>query len=136
MREAEARLSRRCGGAAALGSAGRGSGMTPVEILTNAQALIRRGWCTRHYAKDATGTPVSTIDPDACRFCAVGALARASYSNRVDSEALALATAYLEGALPEGVASVQQFNDAQDDKRPVLALYSRAIKLAGGRASR
>lgn len=52
--------------------------MTKNEILTEAQALLRKGWCQEAIAKTKEGKEVEPEDPTACAWCLVGAVAKAS----------------------------------------------------------
>ena len=44
------------------------------EILTEARTLIEKGWTQGKYARDADGNPISEKDPNACEWCALGAV--------------------------------------------------------------
>ena len=58
-----------------------------VELLRKARDLIeQKGWTRGAYARTAGGTPVPVHDPDACRFCSVGALIRASLDTPESSQ--------------------------------------------------
>jgi len=54
------------------------SELSVAEVLNRAADLIEPegAWCQGHYARDAGGWSVDIGDPDACRFCIVGAVAR------------------------------------------------------------
>jgi hypothetical protein len=48
--------------------------MTPVkDLLTQARAVIERGWCQGSFARDAQGQPIKATDPLAETFCIRGA---------------------------------------------------------------
>lgn len=100
--------------------------MKPSTVLKKARKLIERGWCRGDYAKTKEGRPIPVMHEAAYRFCSLGAIQRvagATYCNDTDA-----AVEYLRRSCDE--AWVHKFNDAQNSKRPVLALYGRAIKLA------
>lgn len=54
--------------------------MDAYEILTKAQDLIRDpiNWITGDYAQDYLGHRVAAHDPNACSWCSLGALDKAS----------------------------------------------------------
>ena len=53
-----------------------------VDVLKIARDLINRGWCQRHYVVTPDGRAYSgvrcvdwkTLQPEGCKFCALGAL--------------------------------------------------------------
>ena len=53
-----------------------------VDVLKIARDLLSRGWCQRHYVvtpdgraySSLRGTDWQTLQPEGCRFCALGAL--------------------------------------------------------------
>ena len=49
-----------------------------ASVLKRADELVTRGWCVESLAKDASGTSVPTMHKDACAWCAIGAIVRAS----------------------------------------------------------
>ena len=49
-----------------------------TAILQRAAALIEQGWTQMAVALDADGQAVSTVHDDACKWCASGALVRAT----------------------------------------------------------
>ncbi len=56
--------------------------MKPSLVLRKAAALVEKGWCKGAYARDSAGRSIDLDeypdDPDARRFCALGALMRTS----------------------------------------------------------
>jgi hypothetical protein len=98
--------------------------MKPSTVLKKARKLIEAHWTRGTYARAANGRRVRAISPVACQFCALGAIRNACRSDNDDSEA----AEFLREAIGGGL--IHEFNDAQTNKRPVLALYDRAIKLA------
>ena len=53
------------------------------NVLYAAAALLARGWTTGTCARRADNWPVSALDPEACRWCADGAIQRAAAKARV-----------------------------------------------------
>lgn len=96
-----------------------------LAVLKRARAMIVRGWCQGTYACDADGVRVQPNSDMACRWCAAGAVRATAGGDACLAEAT---MSLLAICLPRGRASVTGFNDSQDTKRPVLALFDRAIK--------
>lgn len=99
--------------------------MNAVEVLRWARDLIAdpERWCQGALAENAECEPVDYDSPDACRWCALGAVYRAS-PKTPDGDA---AIFYLhDAARPRGLIDA---NDNQDHAA-VLDLYDRAIALA------
>lgn len=104
--------------------------MKPSTVLTKAKKLIEKGWCRETAAKNASGEAVDPLDKSACRWCAMGALERVrGYDGAIT---ISPEDRYLSAAC--GVSSHPwsyiSFNEDQTSKRPVLAAFDRAIKLA------
>ena len=49
-----------------------------LQILKVAHAKVQHGWTQGPYAKDVFGRPCPSRDPNACQWCARGALSAAS----------------------------------------------------------
>lgn len=49
------------------------------SVLTRARQLVVAGWCQTDLAQEENGSPVLPWDGGACRYCLVGALARAAW---------------------------------------------------------
>jgi hypothetical protein len=102
--------------------------VTAVDILRYARALLAKpgGWTKVFYARTSRSVGTDANADNACKFCAIGAIMRASHDlgdpliPRID------AGNALRWALPVG-QGVISFNDAQTTVKPVLALYDRAI---------
>ena len=116
--------------------------MTAKEILQRARALIAKpgSWTQEAAARTAAeGAPVYTGSPEACSFCALGALEAARWRalegvtcpearDRVHELAVT-AKRRLAAALPPG--GVVRFNDEPGrTQAEVVAAFDRAI--AGG----
>ena len=96
--------------------------MTTKEILQEAHSYIEKGWTQKAYARDAGGKPVDAKDPDACSWCAVGALQVANSEQGRLVELWRFLDSFIDQPLSSG------FNDhpetTQDD---VLNLFEKAI---------
>lgn len=116
--------------------------MTPLQILERAREKLAQGWTRGCYARDNKDNNVDPLSPEACQFCAYGALHAAVglgvYSALTPELRLAENTLkkilrqdeFLIDGLSRGLAT---FNDqmTQDD---VLDLFDTAIaELKNGR---
>ncbi len=94
-------------------------GGTVLQALRKARALIAKGWTQGTFAKDRDGISVDVNDPDACRFCAAGAVLRVCGSGSLFDKVLSGA---LGGLFP-------RFNDLPTTKKSdVLRVFDEAIK--------
>lgn len=110
---------------------------TTVQVLKEARALLARrgGWCKHELVRvggpDSSGTfDDSVANPYAYQFCAIGAIMRAGYGRTQWSGPLVRAPlGALQSLLPDKWAGlgIACWNNAQRTKRPVLALFDRAI---------
>lgn len=110
--------------------------MTPAALLKKAKALISdpNAWIRGHAGTDKSGLPVRANHPDACRWCALGALWKAAdydtreaiYCEIVDAEVC------LESALGVSlITGIARYNDDPETTHTdVMSLYDRAIELA------
>ncbi len=48
--------------------------MSTLEVLKRGLERVRKGWCQHCYAKTAAGHGTGVLSPDACSWCAVGAV--------------------------------------------------------------
>lgn len=97
-----------------------------LEILRDARALIAdpKRWTRRAFARDGRSRQVDPQSPRAVRYCATGALFKASGDNEV-RDALAALQAVL---IDQGwTVSIEVFNDDYAGHADVLALFDRAI---------
>ncbi len=102
--------------------------MNSIEILKAARkTLVEKGWAKEFYAFTSNGVRCAGWNPDACRFCALGAVqsVRGAAAGLQDGAYNAL-----EAALPAGWTSIAMFNDAAESVDDVLALFDRAIEIA------
>ncbi len=99
--------------------------MTTKEVLVAARKLIEKeeNWTTEHYARNADGVVVFATAPDACKFCALGAVMHVSRSTGPTQGAAQLSEVCAE--------PVHHINDKQGHAA-VLALYDRAIAACEG----
>jgi hypothetical protein len=119
--------------------------MTPttiVAILTQARALIERGWTKGASARNQRERRVDYLDPTAIRWCSVGALSCAAHRENVPWEATRpyydAAAEHLRKSLPVDVApyddtdsTIVGYNDTWHvNKNDILALFDRAIASA------
>ncbi len=89
---------------------------TTLEILKAGLERIKRGWCKGSMARTAEGIPVSPRHPNACMWCAVGAI---NGTGNYGFDAL------LDAA---GVDSIVGLNDQPTTTQAdIIALYERAI---------
>lgn len=87
------------------------------------------------YAATASGVTANIDDPNACKFCTLGAFYRARNIEKElpewDFTTTAGAYDLLEKSLPNGFLTIPGYNDAENTtKDDVLALFDRAIELA------
>jgi hypothetical protein len=99
--------------------------MTVVEILRAARERIEdpERWCRGAFAKTASGTPVEPWEPEAERWCAVGAVVavQARHEEALRARLLLDDASYADSATA-----------TNDHSRhvAVLRMYDRAIKSA------
>ena len=107
--------------------------MKASEILTQARDLIVKDgkvnpdtWYQGEYAVDSKGEQVLSNDPNACRFCSVGAVGHVTASAYVENSP---AYYYLNKAAYEsGIVWAIELNDKHPELVP--AMFYRAIELA------
>jgi hypothetical protein len=99
------------------------------QVLLQAADLIETGWHQGSMAVDATGKPVFAVNPQACRFCMLGAMTRAAYE--LCNEQNGFAQANLVSDAMETVRpllpgfSLSMFNDRQDQTAENVARVLR-----------
>lgn len=119
-----------------------------VNLLTQARAVIERGWCQGSFARDAQGQPIEATDPLAETFCIRGATrviapndddVRARAHRHLEDVIIALTDgdcrynprgsgAYLYMVLYDSIASYN--DDTSRTQAEILAVFDAAIKLA------
>ena len=109
-----------------------------IEVLTDARALLRvRGaWTQHHNARDSSGIPTDPTDPNACKFCALGAMQRAfGLTDEAPFVTAKPITDILTLALPRRAISIPEWNDQPSrTRRDVVNLYTRALEIAAQRS--
>ena len=102
------------------------------QILTEAYALIERGWVQGWDARNRYGKMVQALTPDACAWCLTGALTKAATHLHLREEDRQRAYELVAAALPTGESRfVVVFNDSPGrTKEQVLAVLDDAIELA------
>jgi hypothetical protein len=100
--------------------------MTTREILTNARALIAKGWTQGHYARMASGYPCHENSQRAVSWCLVGAVCRAG---EIYLRQALDAVEYLREIIGDpDLPLIGNWNDAPGrTQEEVLALLDRAI---------
>lgn len=91
--------------------------LTTKQVLQRARKLIEKGWTIRVMARNKYGHPVRYDNPNACKFCVLGALAKTDTHGGYHEARNILAN------LTGGIVT---FNDTHS-KQEVLDLFSRAI---------
>jgi hypothetical protein len=103
--------------------------MTPEDraVISAARSLIAdpAHWCQGTYARDNRGYPINPIDPDACSWCALGALARAAVDVGASPGTGAGAVDILY-RVSDSASTVVGVND-RDGHEAVIALFDRAL---------
>ena len=99
-----------------------------IDALVRARGLVERGWCQGWFARDADGYEVAAVSPQACRFCALGAIRHATNVFVEGDNCIRLV---LRAGGNEALGDLFTWNDAPErTQADVLALYDRAIALA------
>jgi hypothetical protein len=100
---------------------------TAKEILTEAQALLKRGWCQKAFAENAAGFATDYSSSDAVKFCMAGALFRAAYPETNPN--MNNAKDCLRKIIDHPSGSLSFPNDASDTTQDmVLAWVEKAIE--------
>ena len=114
--------------------------MNTVEMLTEAREKIASGWAKEAMARDRKSRVVEATSPDAAKFCAMGAIYSVAAANALlDRPIYPTCVSLLFRSLPERFQenysglqnAVSYFNDTRPNKHQILALYDRAIEMAG-----
>lgn len=101
-----------------------------ITILERARELVRKGWTRNQMAATKNGKQTDTKSDAACKFCTMGAVGRAYLDLTGDkgniwfSAATRSALSHLEAFAGTSIAS---FNDSQTTKKPILALFDKAL---------
>ena len=93
--------------------------MKTKKVLVKARSLIEKGWTQKALARDAHGEKVHPKDPNACEWCATGAL-RAVLVNISD---------YSDLLTSQAPSDIILFNDnTNTTKEDILAVFDKAIE--------
>jgi hypothetical protein len=106
--------------------------MNTVEILEKARELIsdESRWTKGEFAINAKGEFVDIMSPEACKFCADGALMRvATGEGGLRDKNYGRAFKKLCAVTPSGFGSIISFNDKATHVQ-VLEVFDRAIAAA------
>lgn len=113
--------------------------MKTLQILKRARELVATSWTTGSFARSAERKSVPSTSTEACSWCAVGALRKATVEcESFDwgfSDDYATARDAVNAEVPQNavLGGLTDFNDAQADNKAVVALFDRAIaKLEAG----
>lgn len=104
--------------------------LTVSDVLCRAREKIVTGWTRNVLARDAQETSVDPRDPQACCFCAQGALIAAgaevgeSLYNKA-KDALRLAIETIEGQ----TYPLTMYNDVHANKAQIINVFDVAISL-------
>ena len=104
-----------------------------IAILTHAYILIKKGWTRKFFARNSSSREVDVLSDKACRFCAIGAIRRATHdlykhestwfrrakSNEAEHK-------FRQYAIDQGYKSSVQFNDI-NTKSTILAAIKHLI---------
>ena len=108
---------------------------TERQVLIDARALIEapNRWTKGSNARDRNHLPAEPVGPDACSFCAAGAVMRAAGVLTADDRVRGVFERLQDNIEAEGEGefywSLQRFNDAPEvSHADVLALFDRAIE--------
>lgn len=105
-----------------------GGSRSVVDVLRQARERVASGWCQRWLAVDSRGHPIHYSDPNACEFCAMGAISVSG--NKIDSY---FAFDLLRTAI--GNESIATWNDDPfRTQRQVVDAFDKAIELAASPA--
>lgn len=103
-----------------------------MDLLREARALISDPdkWTQGALARNAHGSEVAHYSPDACKWCAVGAISRVAASNNAsyDTEMSAYSSLVQASRRLFYSDAVGEVNDTHSHT-DVLALFDRAIEL-------
>lgn len=99
-----------------------------VEQLREARRLVAKGWTKGQFARDRRDRVCSFASAIAARFCARGAILRAT--GAASTATRTQAERFLDRAITRPYFSSVELNDRAESVDEVLALYDRAIALA------
>ena len=109
--------------------------MSVVSVLERAQARVKRGWCQNAPARNSVGMKVPATSPNACEWCASGAI-NAAATEAIDHRVLrSIKIRHAFNLLREVIGKdIVEFNDASFTTQEMIVLaFSRAIGMAKAR---
>jgi len=113
-------------------STSNSSNTEAIDLLREARALISDPdkWTQGTLARNAYGSEVAHYSPDACKWCAVGAISRVAASNNAsyETEMSAYSALVQASRILFDSDAVGEVNDTHTHA-DVLALFDRAIEL-------
>lgn len=110
-----------------------------LDLLKGAkEVLTTHHWRRGDLATDSLGQECGATSPEACQFCALGAIARAKhtdvgYFDEITDKDHRAAVLWLASVVPASYKhlapgqAVWRFNDAQRDKPDVIEAFDKAI---------
>jgi hypothetical protein len=103
------------------------------QILIDARKLIEKpeNWTKGVFARNKAGVPVWTSAPDACSFCAIGAIAKVNGASEL-WERESLGVSYLNKVCQKkrGMELAQYNNSRYVSHADILRLFDTAIESA------
>ena len=100
--------------------------MRTKEVLTNAKALIERGWTQGAFAYDTIGKVVDPTHSSACTWCIAGAVWRVVGFNANALDAYRNTCSILDNLVEFN--TVSEFNDHADTTQAdVLSVFDEAL---------
>lgn len=100
--------------------------MKTAQILSLARQFIVSGWCQKNQAVNSRDVRVCYASSEACKFCPIGAIARAVFDLGLKESEYQYALVYLRKVL--GVPTITSWNDDQDrTQAEVLSGFEKAI---------
>lgn len=107
---------------------------TEKDVLIKAKQILATPahWTRGSFARDVRNKPVASQSVQACQFCTIGALRRATLElagpTPAGMELASKASGLLQSSLPKGVYGVETFNDSlKTTHKDVLKLFDKAI---------
>lgn len=105
------------------------------DVLLKARDILNdpKAWCKGTFARDKNEKKASPYDPDACQFCATGAILKAESEYDLSSANGLYAEEIIEQQLPctRKFGGIPSYNDALvRTHEEILALFDRAIVAA------